>query len=414
MTRLQLPPVPVFITMTVIGEMAFMTFATVSSVYRITEAELDPLQLILVGTVLELAVLLAEVPTGMIADVYSRRLSIIVGFALVGAGFILEGSVPIFASILLAQVVWGIGFTFTSGAIQAWLADELRDDSATARAFVKAAKFESIGALVGIGLSVALATIYVGLSLIVGGVMFVLLAVFLSVTMNERGFTRTPARGRDNWKSMASVLRTGLRAVSLNRLLMALVAIQIFFGMSSEPFDRLWAKHALDMFDFPRVADLDPVLWFGIVQAAASIGGVIVIVAVEKFLPVERSWAPRVTLSAANAVMIAATAIFALSGNFGIAMAMVVIVYILHRVAGPFTAAWINRNCESEYRATVFSLHEQANSFGQVVFGPGMGLLATTRGLRTALIGVSTLLVPPQLLYLVREPSTVTERQPEV
>ena len=261
MTRLQLPPVPVFITMTVIGEMAFMTFATVSSVYRITEAELDPLQLILVGTVLELAVLLAEVPTGMIADVCSRRLSIIVGFALVGAGFILEGSVPIFASILLAQVVWGIGFTFTSGAIQAWLADELRDDSATARAFVKAAKFESIGALVGIGLSVALATIYVGLSLIVGGVMFVLLAVFLSVTMNERGFTRTPARGRDNWKSMASVLRTGLRAVSLNRLLMALVAIQIFFGMSSEPFDRWWAKHALDMFDFPRVADLDPVLW---------------------------------------------------------------------------------------------------------------------------------------------------------
>ena len=91
------------------------------------------------------------------------------GFALVGVGFILEGSVPIFASILLAQIVWGIGFTFTSGAIQAWLADEIRDDSETARVFVKAAKYESIGALVGIGVSVALATIYVGLSLIVGG-----------------------------------------------------------------------------------------------------------------------------------------------------------------------------------------------------------------------------------------------------
>ena len=91
-------------------------------------------------------------------------------------------------------------------------------------------------------------------------------------------------------------------------------------------------------------------------------------------------------------------------------MGMVVVVYILHRVAEPFTAAWINRNCESEYRATVFSLHEQANSFGQVVFGPAMGLLATVRGLRTALIGVAILLVPPQLLYLVKEAGGGMER----
>ena len=89
---------------------------------------------------------------------------------------------------------------------------------------------------------------------------------------------------------------------------------------------------------------------------------------------------------------------------------MVVVVYVLHRVAWPFTAAWINRNCESEYRATVFSIHEQANSFGQVVFGPAMGLLATVRGLRTALIGVAILLVPPQLLYLVKEAGGGMER----
>ena len=140
------------------------------------------------------------------------------------------------------------------------------------------------------------------------------------------------------------------------------------------------------------------------------------IAVLEKIVPIERCWSPRVVLSAANAMMIGVTATFALTGSFGVAMSMVVVVYILHRIAEPFTSAWINRNCESEYRATVFSLYEQANSFGQVVFGPGMGLMATTRGLRTALIGVSILLVPPQLLYLVREPSTVTvtERQPEV
>ena len=406
MTRLRLAPVPVFLVMAVVAEMASMTFATMSAVYRITEAGLNPLQLILVGTVLELTVLLTDVPTGVLADVYSRRLSMIVGYVLIGVGYILEGAMPVFASILLAQVVWGLGFTFVSGAFQAWLSDELKDDSKTASVFVKAAKFESIGALVGIGLSAALATIYVGLSLVAGGVIFLALAVFVTLSMSEEGFTPKSSAQRNTWRSMAHVLRTGVRTVSLSRVLMALVAIEVFFGMSSEPFDRLWAKHALETFEFPAIADLDPIVWFGVVQAASAVGGVVVIAVAERVVPVDRSWAPRVALSAVNALMIGATLTFALTGSFGIAIGMVVIVYVLHRVAWPFTAAWINRNCESEYRATVFSLHEQANSFGQVFFGPGMGLLATVRGLRTALVGVAVLLVPPQLLYLVRERGT--------
>ena len=405
MKRLQLPPVHVFLIMAIIAEMATMTFSTMSAVYRITEAGLNPLQLILVGTVLELTVLLADVPTGVLADVYSRRLSMIVGYVLVGVGYILEGSLPIFASILLAQVVWGFGYTFVSGAFQAWLSDELKDDSKTAAVFVKATKYESFGALAGIGLSAALATIYVGFSLIAGGVIFIGLGIFVALSMSETGFTPRSNTERSTWSSMTDVLKTGLRAVSMSRVLMALVAIEIFFGMSSEPFDRLWAKHTLEVFEFPSVFGLNPIVWFGVIQAASAIITIVAISCMERFIPVDRSWAPRVALSIFNATMIGATLTFALTGTFGIAIVMVIVVYVLHRVTWPFAAAWINRNCESEYRATVFSLHEQANSFGQVFFGPGMGLLATVRGLRTALIGVSILLIPPQLLYLVRESS---------
>ena len=403
MSGLRLPPIPVYIALTVVGELAFMTFATVSSVYRINEAGLDPLQLVLVGTVLELTVFIAEVPTGVIADVYSRRLSIVVGFTLVGAGFILEGAMPVFVTILLAQVVWGIGFTFTSGATQAWLADELGEPSEAGAVFVTAAKYESIGALLGIGLSVALATIHLGLSLIAGGLIFVMLALFLAMTMGEHGFTRTPSNERGNWSSMVGVLSTGSRAVSLNRVLMALVAVQLFFGMSSEPFDRLWAKHALHVFEFPSLAGLPSIAWFGAVQAASAIGGAIVIATMERAIPIDREWAPRAALSIANALMIGATAVFALTGDFAIAVSMIVIIYVLHRVNEPFTTVWLNRHCESEYRATVFSLHEQANSLGQVAFGPPMGLLANRRGLRFTLVGTALLLIPAQLLYLVRD-----------
>ena len=65
---------------------------TVLAVYYVTAAGVDPLQLVLVGTVLEAAYLLFEIPTGVIADVYSRRLSIILGYLIVGVAFVLEGA----------------------------------------------------------------------------------------------------------------------------------------------------------------------------------------------------------------------------------------------------------------------------------------------------------------------------------
>ena len=107
---------PVYLTLSGAGALFFSIIATVNLVYQVEVAALSPLQLVLVGTVLEGITFLCEVPTGVVADVYSRRLSVIIGTFLTGLGFILEGLFPVFAVILLAQVVWGIGYTFISVA----------------------------------------------------------------------------------------------------------------------------------------------------------------------------------------------------------------------------------------------------------------------------------------------------------
>ena len=52
---------------------------TVTAYYFVTEVGMSPLELVLVGTVMELSVFLFEVPTGVVADTVSRRLSIVVG-----------------------------------------------------------------------------------------------------------------------------------------------------------------------------------------------------------------------------------------------------------------------------------------------------------------------------------------------
>ena len=58
-----------------------------NSLYEATVAGLAPLQLVLIGTTLEISTFLFEVPTGIVADIYSRRLSIIIGYVLMGLGF---------------------------------------------------------------------------------------------------------------------------------------------------------------------------------------------------------------------------------------------------------------------------------------------------------------------------------------
>src|SRR5262249_44692405 len=123
---------------------------TLLLVYQVEMVGLDPLQLVLVGTVLEVVCVLAQVPTGIIADLYSRRLSIIVGVLLAGAGTILIGLVPNFAASLLGMAIWGVGVTCVDGALQAWAADEIGEEG-IGRLFTRASQIGQAASLVGIG-----------------------------------------------------------------------------------------------------------------------------------------------------------------------------------------------------------------------------------------------------------------------
>src|SRR5215470_712971 len=94
----------VYLLMSGASALFFTLVFSVNMVYQVQNVGLSPLELVLVGTTLDVS--LFEIPTGVVADVYSRRLSLIIGFVLIGAGFIVEGSVPAFGAIILAQVLW--------------------------------------------------------------------------------------------------------------------------------------------------------------------------------------------------------------------------------------------------------------------------------------------------------------------
>lgn len=243
---------------------------TVAPLYRINEVGMNPFQLTLVGMVLEAAAFLFEIPTGIVADTYSRKRSIIIGVCLMGLASVLEGLVPVLGPILVAQAIWGIGFTFTSGATDAWMVDEIGEERSR-QAFVRAAQIAQIGTLVGIVVGMSLGSIQLNLPIWVGGLLMVALGLMLIVIMPETGFHPTPHVERSSWAQMRHTFVAGTKVIRTRPILIMILTVGTIVGVSGEGLDRLWQYHFETSFRFPTIGGITPLIWFGIINAVATL-----------------------------------------------------------------------------------------------------------------------------------------------
>ena len=376
----------------------FMLWATVASVYRIEEVGLDPLRLVLLGTALEVAVLVFEVPTGVLADTYGRRRSVIIGFLLMGSGFALEGAVPDFAAVLVAQAVWGVGYTFISGALEAWIADEAPERN-LGRVYLRGEQADYAGSLVGVILSVALATYSLNLPLLIGGFLTVGLGVALFFVMPERNFSPSPREGRSPLQQVRVTARGGVRIVRARPVLLILLAVAVFTGMSEEGFDRLYAKHFLDGLGLPSLGALDPVAWFGVISAGSLILSYLAAEVLGRRMNVGDAAVAARLLLVLNACTIVGMLSFALAGSFAFALAAFWFASLSRTLAEPLYLTWLNEGLEPGVRATVISMGSQAGALGEASAGPVVGAIGNLAGVRTALTVASIILSPALLLY---------------
>src|SRR5256885_500573 len=243
----------------------------VMAVYLVRELHLSPLQLVLMGTAMEASVFLFEIPTGVVADTYSRRLSLIIGFLGMGAAWIAVGLVSQPWIVILLWAVWGISYTFTSGAYEAWITDEVGAEN-LGPLFLRGRKLGYLGAVSGLALQVGVGTQSLRAGVIVGGAFTILCGLVCILVMPETGFRRKP---RSERASAVSQLRTqalsGARFAWATPIVLLLIGVELFMGTSSEAFDRLKEAHFLRDVGLPAVGNLDPVVWFGIFWLAGMV-----------------------------------------------------------------------------------------------------------------------------------------------
>jgi DHA3 family tetracycline resistance protein-like MFS transporter len=379
-----------------------ISYATIT-VYWVTSGRLNPLQLLLLGTVLELSYFLLQLPTGVLADLVSRRLCILAGLFIVGLALLIEGRSPAFGNLLGAQVVLGLGAALNNGAQEAWIADELAattGDKQMTGTYLRATQLGLLATIAGSLLSGVIALAGLNKPLLVGGALICLLAAAVAVVMPENNFRRPDAEAgvgkvvRQAGAMLSDQVRSTRHAIVAVPGLVLLFGMTFFAGMWSESFDRLWGAFLLRDISFPRIAGLHPAMWFSLFACAAAVLGLgateLAKRRTERLGPDSVVGALLVLTVAIGAAVVG----MATAHAFAVVVAAYLVVSVLRPVLDPLLSGWMVGRIQPSVRATALSAKDMFDSGGQILGSPVVGAIGTLASLRIALLAGAAALGP--------------------
>lgn len=377
---------------------------TTAVVYYVGSGRLNPLELVTLGTSVELSYFFMQLPTGVLADLVSRRMCVVAGVVLVGAGLAEQGLTPAFGNLLAGQFVIGLGAALQEGALDAWIADELDEERMTP-IYLRATQLGLAGGIVGSVLSALLASTRLYLPLFVGGVAVIVVGVVLAFVMPESRASSRPHGVRAAEAESSLVLRTmwtgftrqlkdariGIVAVPGFVLLLGMI---FFAGLWSESFDRLWGDFLLTDIRLPNLFGLHPAGWFSAISIVVSLLGLAATQSAKRWTGHSDARTTGRALLVLTSLICVGVLVMAGAGTFALAITAYLFVQALRPVSYPMVTGWIVARVDPGVRATVLSARDMFDSAGQIVGGPFVGWIGVIGTIRTALYAGAVALLP--------------------
>jgi DHA3 family tetracycline resistance protein-like MFS transporter len=259
-----------------------------------------------------------------------------------------------------------------------------------------------IAGILGAGL---LASISYNLPLLVAGVLMFALGVVAAFLMPETGFhpaghtDEVSWSARNAWHTAGDTLRQSGRLVRRSPILLTLLGVAAFYGMSSEGFDRLWEAHILLDVHLPALGQLNPVLWFSIILIAAQLLSIASTELARRQVNTRSHVSVARALFAIKALLIVVVIAFGLAVSFPLAVAAYLMADVLRTTRQPIYLAWLTQTIDARVRATVLSISSQLDAFGQIAGGPVIGAIGSLRSIRAALVATGIALTPALALF---------------
>lgn len=363
------------------------------------DAGLSNLEAFAANAFFTLGMVLFEIPTGVVADARGRRVSFLLGTVVLSAStlayYLLWAMQGPFWLWAVVSVVIGLGYTFFSGATEAWLVDALGWAGYTGTleaVFGRAQVVSGVAMLVGAVGGGALAQVTsLGVPFLVRVGALLLMALVAAAWMRDRGFTpdRGIPAGRAARGILAASLRHGLGNPPVRWLMLAApfasgVGIYAFYAM--QPF-------LLDLYG-DQGAYTVAGLAAAILAASQTVGGLLA--------PTLRRLVARRTSAVVLGTVASAGALAALgfTSAFALALGLLVVWGLVEAAVLPVRRAYLNDLIPSEQRATVLSFDSLMANLGGIGIQPALGRVADLRGYGASYVVGATvqLLAVPFLL----------------
>jgi MFS family permease len=346
---------------------------------------------------------LFEVPTGVVADTLGRRVSFLLSVVVLAATTLLYvGLAEVDAGVVAFSIVSvgiGLGYTFYSGAMEAWLVDALGATGYRGlldRVFARGQQVTGAAMLVGTiggGLlgQIDLSLPYLARTALLVAVFVVAYFVMFDLGFEPRRVTRSelPAEVARNARAGVAF---GWRRPDL-RLLILASAVQVGFFT--------WAFYASQPY-LLSLLDSDAIWISGLVAAGIALSTI----AGNQLVTVASRFCGRRTtlLLAAAGVQTVAAIVVGLAGSFWLAVAALLLVTASIGVTSPVRSAYLHQVVPSEQRATVVSFDSMVSNVGGIGGQVGLGALGEARSVGSAFVvgGLATASALPLLGRLRR------------
>ena len=393
----------IYLTLTLGNTLAASFIWGINTLFLL-DAGLSNLEAFAANAFFTAGMVLFEVPTGVVADGWGRRVSFLLGtVTLAGSTYLYyvlwQLSAPFWAWAVVS-VLLGLGFTFFSGAVEAWLVDALRFsgyegglEAVLGRGVMVSGVAMLVGSVAG-GVIAQVTDLGVPFLLRVG----VLLAMFVVAfwLMHDVGFT--PERSTHPLQATRAVLAASIenglknppvRYVMLAAPFSAGVGIYVFYALQ---------PYLLELFGDPRAYSVAG-LAAAIVAGAEVLGGWVA----PRIRRLVRKRTTVLILSGGVSAMI--LVVLGFTQVFWAALALLALWALVDAAGVPVRQAYLNDMIASKQRATVLSFDSLIGSGGGVVVQPLLGRAADVYGYPASLAigGVIQLIAVPFLLASRRQ-----------
>jgi MFS family permease len=339
---------------------------------------------------------LFEVPTGIVADTVGRRASYLLGTVTLSASTLLyvllwQVEAP-FWQWAVVSILLGLGFTFFSGAVEAWLVDALTATGFTGEMESVFARGQVVSGAAMLTGSVAGGFIAqqtsLGVPFVLRGLILVVMFVVAFTFMHDIGFTpEKGGRPLTEVRNVASAsIEYGWRVPAVKWLM-----VESLFtgGVGFYAFYAL-QPYLLELYGDPEAYQIAGLV-AAIVAGAQILGGVVA--------PTIRRLFHRRTsaLIATAAVSVSTLGLIGIVENFWVVIGGIVVWGLMFAASMPIRQTYLNGLIPSRQRATILSFDSLMDSTGGVWAQPVLGRAADVWGYAPSYLigaGISSLALP--------------------